>query len=146
MGFTAGHPCHMLVSHPELQIIKGRIITDDDSNVRRHHYQAVVLDQLCNRFVKMSAALHRVFVYGTLKRGQPNYHLLTDPSKGASKWLGAAKLEKRYPLVVASQFNVPFLLDQEGEGKVRNTLILILCVGIQVWNHSLLVYAVNYPL
>ena len=69
----------------------------------------------------MSAALHRIFVYGTLKRGQPNYHLLTDLSKGVAKWLGAAKLEKKYPLVVASQFNVPFLLDKEGEGKVRST-------------------------
>ena len=72
----------------------------------------------------MSAALHRIFVYGTLKRGQPNHHLLTDSSKGAATWLGAAKLEKRYPLVVASQFNIPFLLDQEGEGKVMFTLII----------------------
>ena len=68
----------------------------------------------------MSSALHRVFVYGTLKRGQPNHYFLTDSSKGVAKWLGAARLEKKYPLVVASQFNVPFLLDKEGEGKVGN--------------------------
>ena len=68
--------------------------------------------------MKMSTVLHRVFVYGTLKRGQPNHYLLTDSSKGLAKWLGAAKLVKKYPLVVASQFNIPFLLDKEGEGKV----------------------------
>ena len=66
----------------------------------------------------MSTALHRIFVYGTLKRGQPNYSLLTDSTNGIAKWLGAAKLVNKYPLVVASQYNVPFLLDKEGEGKV----------------------------
>ena len=76
--------------------------------------------------MKMSTALHRVFVYGTLKRGQPNYHLLTDSSKGLAKWLGGAKLVKKYPLVVASQYNVPFLLDKEGEGKVTTMHLIIL--------------------
>ena len=57
-------------------------------------------------------------MYGTLKRGQPNHHHLIDSSKGIAKWLGAAKLKEKYPLVVAGQFNLPFLLDMEGEGKV----------------------------
>ena len=67
-------------------------------------------------------ALQRVFVYGTLKRGQPNYHLLVDPENGLAKFLGEAKLTKRYPLVVGSSFGVPLLLPVENQGKVRGTM------------------------
>ena len=67
-------------------------------------------------------ALQRVFVYGTLKRGQPNYHLLVDPENGVAKFLGEAKLTKRYPLVVGSSFSVPLLLPVENQGKVRGTM------------------------
>ena len=65
-----------------------------------------------------TASLLRIFVYGTLKRGQPNHHRLVESSNGVAKFLGAAKLVKRYPLVVAGRYNIPFLLDKEGEGKV----------------------------
>ena len=65
------------------------------------------------------ASLHRIFVYGTLKRGQPNYFRLQDLKNGLAKFLGEAKLTKNYPLVVASRYNVPVLLNKEGEGKVR---------------------------
>ena len=40
-----------------------------------------------------------LFTYGTLKRGQPNYSLLTDSTNGVAKWLGATKLVNKYPLV-----------------------------------------------
>ena len=66
----------------------------------------------------MMATLHRMFVYGTLKKGQPNHFRLLDPTNGVAKWLGAARLVKKYPLVVATRYNIPFLLDKEGEGKV----------------------------
>ena len=68
-----------------------------------------------------SGLAHRIFVYGTLKRGQPNYFRMQDSEKyGASNFLGEAKLKGIYPMVVASQFKVPVLLDKEGEGKVSN--------------------------
>ena len=67
----------------------------------------------------MSASLHRLFVYGTLRRGQPNHHLLVDESNGLAKWLGVARLVNKYPLVVATRYNIPALLDKEGEGKVK---------------------------
>ncbi len=61
----------------------------------------------------------KIFVYGTLKRGQPNYFRLQDSAKyGASNFLGEAKLMKSYPMVIASKYNVPALLDKEGMGKV----------------------------
>ena len=72
--------------------------------------------------VMFRMALQRVFVYGTLKRGQPNYHLLVDPKNGVAKFLGEAKLTKRYPLVVGSSFGVPLLLPVEHQGKVRGTM------------------------
>ncbi len=63
-------------------------------------------------------SLHRVFVYGTLKRGQPNHPLLQDASKGRAWLLGTAVLVRRFPLVVASRWNIPCLLHAEGRGEV----------------------------
>ena len=59
-----------------------------------------------------------MFVYGTLKRGQPNYPLLANPKNETAKLLGEAKLTKRYPLVVASSYSVPMLLLVENQGQV----------------------------
>ena len=68
----------------------------------------------------MTTSLHRIFVYGTLRRGQPNHYLLLDSGNGLAKWLGVARLAKKYPLVVATRNNMPALLDKEGEGKVMS--------------------------
>ena len=67
----------------------------------------------------VTMALQRMFVYGTLKRGQPNHKLFQSPENGVAKFLGTAKLAKRYPLVIASQYNIPYLLPLEDQGKVR---------------------------
>jgi len=56
-------------------------------------------------------AVHRVFVYGTLKNGQPNHHWL-----GASKCLGRGHTLEMYPLIIATQYNIPFLLYAPGQG------------------------------
>ena len=37
-----------------------------------------------------SKARHLVFVYGTLKRGEPNHHWLSDPATGQSRAARAA--------------------------------------------------------
>jgi gamma-glutamylaminecyclotransferase len=61
-----------------------------------------------------------VFVYGTLKRGEPNYHVMSEGQEGASAQLvGPASTIERYPLVIASRYNIPFLLDRAGIGHVR---------------------------
>ena len=62
--------------------------------------------------------VHKVFVYGTLKKGEPNFHLLENGANGTSKFLGVATLCERYPLVVATKYNIPFLLDKAGTGEV----------------------------
>ena len=52
-----------------------------------------------------------IFVYGTLKRGEPNHHWLANTAHGFQEFLGAARTQKRFPLVIASRYNVPYLLD-----------------------------------
>jgi gamma-glutamylcyclotransferase (GGCT)/AIG2-like uncharacterized protein YtfP len=63
-----------------------------------------------------------VFVYGTLKRGEPNHHWLSNPQNGFQEFLGAARMVRRFPLVIASRYNVPYLLDIEEEGKGEGVL------------------------
>ena len=41
---------------------------------------------------------------------------------GVSNFLGEAKLKSIYPMVVPSDRDIPVLLDEEGEGKVRPLL------------------------
>ena len=63
-------------------------------------------------------AYHHVFVYGTLKRGLCNVGKMTDPENGFSEFVGVAKTVEKWPLVVATKWNIPFLLDKPGVGKV----------------------------
>lgn len=58
----------------------------------------------------------RVFVYGTLKKGQPNYYRMFDDSNGKTEFLASACTAQKYPLVIAGEHNVPFLLNVPGQG------------------------------
>ncbi|XP_060077242.1 gamma-glutamylaminecyclotransferase C-like [Ylistrum balloti] len=58
----------------------------------------------------------KVFVYGTLQRGQPNSKLFDNTKDGHYKYLGVGVTVKKYPLVIASMFNIPFMLPVEGSG------------------------------
>uniref|UniRef100_T1GP59 Gamma-glutamylcyclotransferase family protein n=1 Tax=Megaselia scalaris TaxID=36166 RepID=T1GP59_MEGSC len=60
--------------------------------------------------------MHQVFVYGTLKKGQPNHYWLTKPENGVSKFLAEGKTETKFPLVIGTRYNIPFLLDKKGSG------------------------------
>ncbi|KAB7505203.1 putative gamma-glutamylcyclotransferase [Armadillidium nasatum] len=60
---------------------------------------------------------HKVFVYGTLKTNEPNYHWLTEKENGHSRLVGNAKTAQKYPLVIASRYNIPYALDKEGVGE-----------------------------
>ncbi|XP_037045979.1 putative gamma-glutamylcyclotransferase CG2811 isoform X2 [Bradysia coprophila] len=65
---------------------------------------------------EMSNSLLKVFVYGTLKNGQPNHHWLTNTSNGLAKFLAQGKTKDLFPLVIATPYNVPFLLNNPGIG------------------------------
>ena len=60
-----------------------------------------------------------VFVYGTLKSGQPNHNLIKEETRGTCVSVGKAVTREKYPLVVASRYNVPYLLYKPGTGQVR---------------------------
>ncbi|XP_017148608.1 putative gamma-glutamylcyclotransferase CG2811 isoform X2 [Drosophila miranda] len=63
--------------------------------------------------LRMSA---RVFVYGTLKTGEPNHHWLTKKENGQAQFLGRGTTAVKFPLVVGTRYNIPFLLDRPGDG------------------------------
>jgi len=62
--------------------------------------------------------LHRVFVYGTLKRGEPNHGIIKDTANGHAKFLGFGRTTIPYPLLIATKYNIPFLLKKPNTGKV----------------------------
>ena len=58
-----------------------------------------------------------VFLYGTLKTGEANHNLLL--LKGQCSLKGKGITVEKYPLVVATRYNGPFLLYKPGIGNVR---------------------------
>lgn len=61
------------------------------------------------------AELTKVFFYGTLKKNQPNEeHLFNRNVTYVSEGVTVDK----YPLIIGSDFNIPFLLNRKGFGKV----------------------------
>ena len=73
------------------------------------------------------ATYHRLFVYGTLKRGQPNAEQFV-PENGFVKYVGQARTVQKWPLVIASQCNIPYLLDREGIGNVCSASLNLVLV------------------
>ncbi|KAH9524326.1 hypothetical protein Btru_054160 [Bulinus truncatus] len=71
---------------------------------------------LRNKSERMTSR-HLVFSYGTLKSGEPNFKVMNDPKTGSSTFVGSGETVKRFPLVVASEYAVPFLLLVEGKGE-----------------------------
>lgn len=63
------------------------------------------------------SALKKVFVYGTLKTGEPNHHWLTDANNGYAKFFANATTTKKMPLIIATRYNIPFLLNKPDTGK-----------------------------
>lgn len=76
------------------------------------------LIRLITALVCLPSCVHmsRVFVYGTLKKGQPNYSRMFDSNNGKAKFVSSALTTERYPLVIASKNNIPFLLNIPGQG------------------------------
>ncbi|VVC41994.1 Hypothetical protein CINCED_3A024265 [Cinara cedri] len=60
--------------------------------------------------------MESIFVYGTLKKNQPNYYHLCDTKNGCAVFRSVASTTKKYPLVISTKYNIPFLLQKEGIG------------------------------
>ncbi|XP_042316330.1 gamma-glutamylaminecyclotransferase isoform X2 [Sceloporus undulatus] len=58
----------------------------------------------------------RVFVYGTLKKGQPNYSYMINSANGTARFQGRGLTMEKYPLVIAGKYNIPYLLHKPGTG------------------------------
>ncbi|KAK7162261.1 hypothetical protein R3I94_004803 [Phoxinus phoxinus] len=69
--------------------------------------------------VSVFPAVHmtKIFVYGTLKKGQPNHSRMKDHANGQAEFVAHARTVDRYPLVIATKDNVPFLLNVPGSGQ-----------------------------
>merc|ERR1712215_571299 len=65
----------------------------------------------------MSTMSTHVFVYGTLKTGEPNHYWFEDSDNGFAELVGAARTVETFPLVITTKYNIPMLLDQAGTGK-----------------------------
>uniref|UniRef100_A0A914EPQ5 Gamma-glutamylcyclotransferase family protein n=1 Tax=Acrobeloides nanus TaxID=290746 RepID=A0A914EPQ5_9BILA len=64
----------------------------------------------------MTYERHLVFLYGTLKTGEPNHHVLNNPDTGVHELIGIGHTIEKFTLVIATQFNIPFLLNEPGKG------------------------------
>ena len=62
---------------------------------------------------------HLVFVYGTLKTGEPNHPVIstTGNAGGQSQLVGPGRTVDTFPLVIASRYNIPYLLDAPEQGQ-----------------------------
>ena len=72
-------------------------------------------------FISSVAAMEqcsKIFLYGTLKSGQPNHSVLTNVTNGDATLIGSGRTMDRWPLVIGSQINAPLLLPAQGQGKV----------------------------
>lgn len=68
----------------------------------------------------MTGELLLIFVYGTLKFNQPNHYWLTNPENGIARAISSGKTAKEYPMLIATRYNIPFLLKVPGVGNQIN--------------------------
>lgn len=70
----------------------------------------------------MAANLHKVFVYGTLKKGEPNHNWFSKQKDGFHRFICDAQTTEKFPLIIATKYNVPFLLFGPGKSKLPHNI------------------------
>ncbi|XP_045601954.1 putative gamma-glutamylcyclotransferase CG2811 isoform X2 [Procambarus clarkii] len=58
-----------------------------------------------------------VFVYGTLRQNEFNHKCLTEEENGRSRLIDIGTTKEKYPLVIASRYNIPYALAAPGKGE-----------------------------
>ena len=76
---------------------------------------------------EVSSKRHRVFVYGTLKRGLRNHYLMKDKNNVEAVFISEARLVHPYPLIT-NQI-VPFLLPKMPPDRPDNVSTM------KIWEH-----------
>jgi gamma-glutamylaminecyclotransferase len=71
---------------------------------------------------KQMSALTKVFFYGTLKRNQPNHELVIN---NRAQFVSEATTVDKWPLIIASEYNVPYILNKKGFGKVKMRNLIV---------------------
>lgn len=79
--------------------------------------EASLSPQLIINVVCPAVYRHHVFIYGTLKKDQPNHFIIKTTANGQAEFLARARTVERYPLVIATKHNYPFLLNVPGMGQ-----------------------------
>jgi len=77
-------------------------------------YVFILLINFCLQ--NTTKALNKLFVCGVLKYGQPNHSILKNTGNGFSKYWCKATTTEKLPLVIATRYNIPFLLNKSGLG------------------------------
>ncbi|ETN72959.1 hypothetical protein NECAME_18590 [Necator americanus] len=65
----------------------------------------------------------RVFVYGTLKRGEPNANVISE-TEGKYRFIGVGRTKMPYPLVIGSKYNIPFVINEPGKGHLDSPMFV----------------------
>lgn len=58
-----------------------------------------------------------VFVYGTLKRDQPNHYLMLNANNGKAKFVANGTTQDSFPMVIGTRYNIPFLVHVPNVGQ-----------------------------
>ncbi|XP_076268938.1 putative gamma-glutamylcyclotransferase CG2811 isoform X1 [Rhynchophorus ferrugineus] len=58
---------------------------------------------------------YKVFVYGTLKKGEPNHGWFSKSTGGHHKFLYNGRTKEKFPLIIGTRYNIPFLLHSPGQ-------------------------------
>ena len=71
--------------------------------------------------------MHKVFIYGTLKRGFPNH----EAGLAGARFLGRVRTLEAYPLIVGGRWFSPYLIDEPGQGqRVFGELFAVNAAGL----------------
>lgn len=75
-----------------------------------------LIKSICNYSMTSSSStqLYKVFVYGTLKKGEPNHYWFSKEKSGYYNYVCDAKTTEKYPLIIATKYNIPFVLYSPG--------------------------------
>ena len=65
----------------------------------------------------MSTNSYKLFFYGTLKRNEPNHHHILNRNV---KFVSEATTVDKWPLIIATDYNIPYLVNKKGYGNVNN--------------------------